>query len=689
MRSLLSTVLVDLNRSLDRLPGSIAGTPADERPGAIASVRSEAGRVTPALRRRAPRGGDVADRRPVMVRIMSHEGGATGCRWANREWVEFTGQSTALALGDGWLERVHPDDRDHCGRSRDEADESRRFDQVEYRLQRRGGGYASIVEIRTPRFTSHGTVAGYLATAIETSAQEQAGARAALQHEVAQILLEDKPLEEVAAPILKLLCEGLDWDVGEIWSDDPTTGVATRIQLWASPSFDASGLRLEARTPSQRRDPIWTADLADAERFARRPEVLPVGLHGTFCVPVLLHGEVHAHLRFWSRQVRPKDGAVAACLISVGAQVGQFLERQRNFERVRESAARTAAILESSLDGVITVDHRGHVVAFNGAAEAIFGYRCDEVVGRAIVERLVAPAMRPQCLAAFARYEATGAGLHFGKRFDATAIRSGGAEFPVEVSLAPIAIGHLSLVAIHVCEATARKDARSVVRRFHARQRSLMTDLLMTEERERRRLAVDLHDGLSQTIALSKLKLAMLRHSLAGGLVKPLAEIEGLIAEADRAARSISFELSPPVLHDLGLEPAVRWLVENIQVRYGVAIVLEIDGQPKPADETIRVILFRSIRELLINAAKHARARSIRVQLARAEGCVEATIEDDGVGMEPHPGTSNGAGLISIRERMNHVGGSMCIESAPGRGTKVRLRAQLTTAPRAMESVGA
>ena len=102
-----------------------------------------------------------------------------------------------------------------------------------------------------------------------------------------------------------------------------------------------------------------------------------------------------------------------------------------------------------------------------------------------------------------------------------------------------------------------------------------------------------------------------------GKLDESLDEIEELIEQANRAARSISFELSPPVLHDLGLEPAVQWLVENIQARYGIEIVLEDDGQPKPADEKTRVILFRSIRELLINAAKHAGARRVHVRLER------------------------------------------------------------------------
>ena len=147
-----------------------------------------------------------------------------------------------------------------------------------------------------------------------------------------------------------------------------------------------------------------------------------------------------------------------------------------------------------------------------------------------------------------------------------------------------------------------------------------------------------------------------------------------LASESVDEVRSITFELSPPVLHDLGLEPAVQWLVENIQTRYEMEVELEDDGQPKPTDEKIRVILFRAIRELLINAAKHAGTCQVRVRLAREEDWLTAIVEDDGVGMARDLALVRGTGLFSIRERLNHVGGDLRIESARGRGTKISLR---------------
>ncbi len=365
-------------------------------------------------------------------------------------------------------------------------------------------------------------------------------------------------------------------------------------------------------------------------------------------------------------------------MTSEGTRSGHSSESQRNVERIRESEARKTAILEASLDAVITIDCEGRAVEFNSAAENMFGYRRVDIVGRELLDRIVPSRLREQARAGFADYRAAGRSAPHGQQFDAFAMKSDESEFPVEVAIAPIEIGDSTLITMYVRDASARKNAEQQVKLYQERVRSLMADLLVTEEHERRRLAVDLHDGLSQTIALAHMKLSVLRVSADERLAKSLDEIQELIAQANRTARSISFELSPPVLHDLGLEPAVQWLVENIQSRYGIEIVLEDDGAPKPADEKTRVILFRSIRELLINAAKHAGACHVNVRLRLEKDLLNAVIEDDGVGMEPDVVGVRGSGLFSIHERLRHVGGSMRIESTLGQGTKIHLCAPIT-----------
>ena len=164
-----------------------------------------------------------------------------------------------------------------------------------------------------------------------------------------------------------------------------------------------------------------------------------------------------------------------------------------------------------------------------------------------------------------------------------------------------------------------------------------------------------------------------------------MQEIESVIAEADERASSLSFELSPPILHDVGLVAAAQWLAEDIEFRFGLHVTVEDDGERRLLDEATRITLFRALRELLLNVSKHARTDKARVRLWREDGFMKVVVEDEGVGFDPGASAS-GYGLFSIRERLNHLGGSMQIESRPGKGTRICLVAPITvTGPEKVE----
>ncbi len=217
--------------------------------------------------------------------------------------------------------------------------------------------------------------------------------------------------------------------------------------------------------------------------------------------------------------------------------------------------------------------------------------------------------------------------------------------------------------------------------RSSARLRTLESDLLWSEERERRRLAIDLHDGLNQILTLSQMKLGALESAVAEGQRERVREIAALVDRANRSARSLTFQLSPPILFDLGFEPALQWLAEDVQATYGVRV--ELVGElepPTPLEERIRVLLFRAVRELLINVAKHAHADCARVQLERTPSELLIEVSDDGRAFDPGRVGRRGLGLSSIRERLESFGGRMLIESHPGRGTTIGLRAPIRVA---------
>jgi signal transduction histidine kinase len=203
----------------------------------------------------------------------------------------------------------------------------------------------------------------------------------------------------------------------------------------------------------------------------------------------------------------------------------------------------------------------------------------------------------------------------------------------------------------------------------------------LLEERERRRIANDLHDHIGQTLALSKIKLGELRESVSPSLVKPLGEIHELIEQTIQYTRSLTFELSPPILYELGFEAAVEWLAEQIQEKHGISVDFEDDLQPKPVGKEMRILLFKAVGELLMNVIKHAQAHKAKVAIRR-EGCnIRITVEDDGIGFYIPEASQlagvGGFGLFSIRERLRHFGGSLQIQSGPRRGTLMTLLAPI------------
>jgi signal transduction histidine kinase len=201
----------------------------------------------------------------------------------------------------------------------------------------------------------------------------------------------------------------------------------------------------------------------------------------------------------------------------------------------------------------------------------------------------------------------------------------------------------------------------------------------LTEERERRRLATVLHDHIAQLLVVAKGKFEKIQEStLYRSLTKPMDEIRRLIEESIRYTRSLVFELSPPILYDLGFEPAMEWLADHMQQQYGLEVEVEDDAQPKPLNNEGRVLLFRAVRELLFNVLKHAQTSRARVCLHRDGDHLRIIVEDKGVGFAPDRlaaanGKIEGFGLFSIRERLNYFGGRMEIESIPGELTRIIL----------------
>lgn len=228
------------------------------------------------------------------------------------------------------------------------------------------------------------------------------------------------------------------------------------------------------------------------------------------------------------------------------------------------------------------------------------------------------------------------------------------------------------------------ESLRSRAERDHARQvaehragqlRALAAQLVDAEQCERRRLAKVLHDHIQQLLIAATFSVGLLRgKAKAGDRRKTTDQLSATLAEAIKASRSLTAELSPPVLHEKGLVAGLEWLAQRMRDRHGLEVHIEADRAMFPLSEHARVLLFEAVRELLLNVVKHAGVGCAEVRLACHDSEIRVSVADRGAGFDPGRvaagGSSGGGfGLFSIHERLEYLGGRMEVESAPGRGS--------------------
>jgi PAS domain S-box-containing protein len=221
-----------------------------------------------------------------------------------------------------------------------------------------------------------------------------------------------------------------------------------------------------------------------------------------------------------------------------------------------------------------------------------------------------------------------------------------------------------------VAERTAEVERRAL------QLRQLTAELTLAEQRERQRISLVLHDGLQQILVAAKFQIALLEKTK--DVPKTTAELVELIDDGIETSRSLTAELSPPILQQGGLVPALEWLGKWMRDKHGLTVGLASHGNIESAPEEVRILMFHSTRELLFNVVKHAGVKTARVEIVQEDSRIRVDVEDEGVGFDPiqlkREGTeSRGLGLFSIQERLSYLGGSMEIDSAPGRGSRFTL----------------
>jgi PAS domain S-box-containing protein len=368
-------------------------------------------------------------------------------------------------------------------------------------------------------------------------------------------------------------------------------------------------------------------------------------------------------------------------------QTEEAIQTRRDEEHARE----LRLLLETATQGIVSIDEQGVIVTANRAFELMFGWPPGELIGQSI-DQLVPSGFREAHARHRANYFAAARPRMMGGRLLLTGERRDGSTFPIEVSLNHVPSSISGRAFAFITDITERHRAAEALQQRteeleeRTKQLSQMAwDLTLAEHHAREQIAKTLHDGLQQQLVIVALNLDVhLKRDAetGGGADAVLLDAKRHLDEAIDAARSLSRELFPPVLHRSGLPAALKWLANSMREKYNLDVDVVANPLADSARSDLRTLLYESASELLFNAVKHARVDRVRLDLAlEPDDQLCLTVTDRGVGFEPaslDDGWKTGEigwGLFSIRERLTLLGGRCDVESAPGRGTRVRLRA--------------
>ncbi len=358
----------------------------------------------------------------------------------------------------------------------------------------------------------------------------------------------------------------------------------------------------------------------------------------------------------------------------------EIRERKRIEAALAESEARFRTIIKESALGIALLDVDGSLLEWNPAFQTILGYSPEELES-ADLSLFTHPEDTPFAMKSFKDLlKGRGGTLRGENRYLGKYGKTGW--WRQSLSTVRELGGHPNLIIAIVEDVTERKQKEQQIRKYQSKLQKMASELSLTEERERRSLAELLHDNIGQILSFAKIKLEELQDKNSYQRLRaPIMEVYRLIENSIRITRSLIFELSPPILYDVGLGAAVEWLAEKMHKQNGLQIQVECDEHAKQLSIEKRIVLFRAVRELLINVIKHAKATQARVYLRREGNYLKISVEDNGVGFPDDKFFNKranfeevwGFGLFSIEERLHYYGGNIEIESGPGFSGKVNL----------------
>lgn len=346
-------------------------------------------------------------------------------------------------------------------------------------------------------------------------------------------------------------------------------------------------------------------------------------------------------------------------LQAVANTLAEAIKRGRTEEALEQSEARAQAVLETTVDGIVTIDTRGTIETFNAAAERIFGYAAKEVVGQKINVLMPEP-YRSEHDSYVRNYLETGTPRIIGIGREVIGQRKDGSTFTMD-----LAVSEVLLQSGRIFTGIIRDTSERI---------KLEKEILRISEDERRRIGQDLHDGLGQMLTgiglISQNLARQLRATDAMG-ASEAEEITELIQQADQQARGLARGLVPVELEANGLAAALERLVYNAKRLFGIDCTFEQKGEPHVHDNTVATHLYSIAQEAVSNAFKHGEATRVVIQLTASADRIHLVIQDNGRGFPDELPEDRGMGVRIMHYRARIIGALLEIRSVPEGGTQI------------------
>jgi PAS domain S-box-containing protein len=354
----------------------------------------------------------------------------------------------------------------------------------------RKDGTSFRAEYSSSPIIKDGVVTGAIVTFLDITARKRAEERLKIQFAVSQLLASTSQVEAIARPLLATIGTSLGQEAAVFWLRRREETSLRCVQTWQSATFSnrefveaccrqefGSGQGLPGRVWEQK-TVIWIQDLTQDGALVRGGELASIGLRGGVAFPIIDRGEVVGVVEFFSRKMHAPEADLISALLAIGTQLGQFVQRARGEEALRASENRKAAVLESALDSIITIDSESRILEFNPAAEQTFGLRRHEVIGRPLPELIIPPELRERHYRGMAHYLKTGEGPVLGKRVELRGMRSNGTTFPVELAITRLAHEEPPLFTAYMRDLSERHKTQTALEMSEVRYARLFQNIL-------------------------------------------------------------------------------------------------------------------------------------------------------------------------------------------------------------------